>query len=329
MKMFKMLSVVVAMLFVFGASYGLACEGNDCPGERQAYYGTGQGSFNAYEWRDASSSTGNQGNNNDYSNSSSWGNAGGRLDVNADASGYTRILWWKIDNPAIAFGSYNAENEDNAWAWSKDYGKTSKAGAGAVSEGEAFTFGTAIGLQGCRETVESNVYVEGNVYQFNTAGETGYSENQFAQGENDSGGFYRASNHEFTDGWFNGLAIGSNYIEGKIITQGMTEVTIDPNGNNRSFNAMTENMVKVEQSGNLMLGNVGGFGQVAGLSQGYGSWASGSASFNYVGQTSGSGNAHIQGQVNNGTTFSSVSGSGYAFSTSHGTPDALQALQAD
>jgi hypothetical protein len=313
----KLFVITLAAMMIFSVSNAFAggCGDYDCPGDRQANYNA---AFNAFEDDYDYSSTGWRGNYNDKAWAEASGQAGGNLDVNADASGYTRIWFFKIDNPAIALGGYEADNKDKAWSWAKDYGQTSKAGAGAVSEGEASTWGLATGLNGCRETVESTVYVSGGVNQYNTAGEEGYS-GGFVWGENSSGGYYAASDHDYESG--NGLAFDTNDIEGKIITKGMTEVNIDPTGDHRSFTAMTENMVNVEHTGHLDFGNVGGGGFIQGYVQKSGSYAAGNASFNYAGQTSGSGNAQIQGQVNNGSTYSSVSGSGSAFAISHGTPD--------
>lgn len=307
----KMFMVFLMFLSIALVGNAFACKGPKC-GPRSADVNL---QFQATSDDSDQSSTGWRGNYNDKAGSYAEGYAGGTLDVHANADGYTRFLFWKIDNPAIAFPSYGtATDESRAWSWAKDYGLTSKAGAGAKTEGSAFTLGTAIGVKGCSEFVDSTVYVGGNVYQFNTAGETGRS-GANAQGGNESGGNFYAQDRDYVSG--NGFAFDTNEIEGGMITKGETYVTVDPYGNNRSAYAHTENMVEVN-SPKLQFSEVGGNGGVNAMAQKGGSFAGGAANFSYNGDTYGNGQATIDAKVSVGRTQTTVTVTGSAFAVSNG-----------
>lgn len=280
-----------------------------------------------YSW----SSTGRRGNFNDHAEAWADGFAGGSLDVYANAdgthreivfAGWKRICFFKIpifkkvdvDNPASVDGFGTAESQGTAWTRTRDTGLTSTANAYAQTDGSAFTMGFAKGLQGSRESVESNVYVGGTVNQWNEAGETGYSSGQGVDGFNESGGYFMAQDHDYESG--RGYAFDTNYIEGGMMTKGMTRVQIDPYGSNRSIKAHTENMVQV--NANTHDAQVFGYGSVGGMSAKGNSYAGGNAGFSYMGNTYGTGKATLNANVNIGSTTSTVVVSAHADSVSNG-----------
>lgn len=327
-KLFLIMMLVIGLAF---ASNGMACNPQEevC-GPRDAdvnlqFQGTSE------DW--SKSSTGWRGNYNDNASSNASGYAGGTLDVSANAAGehleigmewvkkcgrygcysYPKMTFSMEDNQATADGFVKADSESKAWSYTKDYGRTSIAGAGAKTESDAFTFGVATGLKGCREFVDSNVYVGGNVYQQNAAGETGYY-GGFVEGGNNSGGNFYASDRDFDSG--RGFAMDKNYIEGSMITKGHTEVSIDPYGHRRSIDAMTKNMVQVNAPG--FDSSVFGAGGVGGVAQKGMNYAGGNASFSYNGQTYGNGNATLNGSIHDHGNTSTVSATGHAQSVSDG-----------
>jgi hypothetical protein len=313
MKKLVMLGITLVMGLALVAGNGMACEGPRCnEGPRTADLNL---QFQATSDDVDQSGTGWRGNYNDNARATADGYAGGILDVHANADGYTRILWWKIDNPAFVDGTGTASDESKAWSWAKDYGQTSKAGAGAKTSGEAQTVGLAIGLKGCPEYVDSTVYVGGSVNQWNQAGETGYSNGQGVSGGNSSGGWFNAEDRDYESG--NGYAFDTNSIEGGMITKGKTEVTIDPTGSHRSFSAMTENMVEVNAP-NLVGSSVGGDGSVSGVVQKGSTFAAAASSFSYNGNTYGNGNAQLKANIDQGAHSSTVKVTGSAYSVSNG-----------
>jgi len=313
----KKLFIVALMVLslAIGAGNGFACEGYECGPRSSDLNLQFQADLGAYDYD--YSSTGWRGNYNDHASSTADGYAGGFLDVHANADGYTTIFGWKIDNPAFVQGFGDAEAEGKAWAWSKDYGTTSKAGAGAVTNGQAFTEGLATGLYGCREFVSSEVYVGGQVSQWNEAGETGYQSGQFVEGGNQSGGIFHSVDYDYASG--NGFAFDTNYIEGGMITKGKTEVSIDPYGSYRSISAMTENMVQVNAP-KIQYSSIGGNGYVNGIAQKGNTFAGGNASFSYNGNTYGNGNANLNANIysGNGQASSTVSATAYSVSDGNG-----------
>lgn len=248
----------------------------------------------------------------DYDYSSKWndraeafasGNAGGTLDVHANG----KFI-------AVSLGDLDADSDSFAKAWSKDTGLTSKAGAIAMTRGSADSFGLAFGPFGCREYVDSALYVSGEVYQWNTAGETGYDAG-FVEGSNQSGGSFYTFDRDYDHGKWSASDV--NEVDGGMITVGGTKVSIDPYGNHRSFVGTTANMTKVK-SGHLLGSNVYGNGYVRGVITKGGSYAGGTASFSYTGGTCGAGIAHLKGNVNHSKNHSSVSVKGKALSVGNG-----------
>jgi len=218
-------------------------------------------------------------------------------------------------NPAGVFGIGMAEGDAHAWSYAKDYGKTSKAGAGAKTGGSALLTGFAYGKGGCPESITGTLWVGGDVYQRNEAGETGYPDGQFVNGGNESwaGGLASKDVNGFSFFGIKEILLDGTYVREGVETSGHTKVTIDPYGSYRSFHGTTYNSANVDFGRHLNLQNsyVGGQGGVAGMvTNGNGSYASGQATFNYTGSTQGSGNAEISGSVTPGGVF--VSGSAQA-----------------
>ena len=203
-----------------------------------------------------------------------------------------------------------------SWSYAKDYGTTSKAGAGAVIEGDrrdAYVSAEATGIKGCDEVVSVTVGIGGNLYQENEAGETGYNSGTMAQGINSSGlGFYaeksafdKGQTYSFLGYEFGGADAHLHGIEGKAITKGETFVTVDPYGHSRSAFATTENMSKVDFP-NLQTSFVYGGGGVGAMSQKGSLFAGGNASFGYNGSTAGNGSATVNSNIHDGHNGSSA-----------------------
>lgn len=308
----KLLSLI-AVLFIMSASYGLACQGDGCADATV----NGNYQINAFDSDYSSDYTWNDG-----AYAEAGGNAGGTLDTFANAECITTWEWvqtgrwfWQghfeeVQIPGFAqqFGTMDANADPSAWSWAKDYGLTSKAGAGAKFEGEVSSFGEAFGLGGERESVASDLYVNGSVYQENYAKETGYGAGGISGGNSSGGNFY-SSDYDYDSG--KGFASDYNTVNGSMITKGKTEVTIDPYGSYRSISGQTENFASVEDNNYLNSANVYGSGGIGGSISSYnGSFAGGSADFSYNGGTYGAGAACLDAQVSNGNA--SVSGSSYA-----------------
>jgi len=276
--------------------------------------------------------TGWKGNWNDFSMAGAKGYVEGMTENFAGSEGYHaelelvygpyQICWgngcwekegWHLElkeepNPADAEGKVIVHSpEVKAWAWSKDYGLTSKAGAGAKVEGsvcDVFVYGKAKGIDGQTELSYSAVAIGGEAFQFNKAGETGYYAG-FATGQNKSGFSFYAEDNVSDEGQtysFLGLPIGGastslHGIDGYAITKGMTEVSIDPYGNFRSAYATTSNFSNINFQADAVYGSVYGFGGVESAISNGPSYATGSAGFGYSGSFSGSGNATVFNSV--------------------------------
>jgi len=208
--------------------------------------------------------------------------------------------------------------ETKSWAWTKDLGLTSKAGAGAKVEGSKWDIlvgGYGFGLNGDFESSYSRVGFGADLYQANKAGE--FAADGYATGFNESGfDFY--VDKEVTDigqssTWWifdiPGAATGLHGISGDAITKGKTEVTIKPDGSYRMASAETQNMtqINVPFDGSVNeYASVFGNGNVGAAIQNGGSLAQGTASFNYTGMFSGSGSAKTFNSVNVGPNGTSV-----------------------
>jgi len=206
-----------------------------------------------------------------------------------------------------------ASGDPHAWSYAKDFGRTSKAGAGASFGGEALVTGFAKGT--CLEDITGTLWIGGTVFQTNEAGETGYSLNQGINGGNwsEAGGYANKDIFNFDLFGIKTIAIDALFVNDALETSGHTFVTIDPYGSNRSFYGTTKNSAAIDfgRQLNLQSSYVMGGGGVAGMVQNtQGSFVQGQATFSYVGNTQGNGNATIQGSVTPSAVF--VSGSAHA-----------------
>jgi len=330
----KLLGVVLTALLVFGGA-GVAiagwgnCHGNTCPGDQTAtgFYQT-QTPSEDY----SSSSTGWHGNYNDNSEAYAYGASGGDVETYANAHGSTReservrdwyhkthrgghwhykTIYTEVPNMAYEEGRASSWSMSDTFAWSKDFGTTSMAGADAYFYGTADTHGKAIGEDGCREKVFGTVWVAGTVMQGNDAGETGYSNGQGIAGGNTSMASFYAEDFDFEDG--RGYVHDDNWIDGSAFTKGWTEVSIDPYGHRRSFSGYTTNFGEVNVSHGLQDSVVAGSGGISGLVQKAGAFANANAGFSYQGFTNGEGNAQINGAIHVHGSYSEATASGSSY----------------
>jgi hypothetical protein len=290
---------------------------------------TGQAVKNRHSY----SATGWWGNYNDKAYAEATGFGGFNMELYANADGKSlEIVGWKrvwffhvpifdlVPNPADVDGFGVAKGYAKTWSYALDFGRTSMSGAGAYSGGKAFVSGEATGIKGCPEFIIAELWIGGNVSQWNQAGETGYSNGQFVDGGNSSfasalGNVWLDETHQTYSllGFEFGGADLTGYIKnGHIVsTQGSTLVTIDPYGSYRSFFGTTQNSASVN-FGNLnpVHSAVGGQGGIAGMVNNGMAYAGGQATFDYSGSTQGNGNATINGSIVPGVVF--VSGSAHA-----------------
>jgi len=239
----------------------------------------------------------------------------------------------EVANPADAevLIINNGPDKVKAWSWAKDKGLESKAGAGAVLEGSAcdiYVGAEAEGLRGGYESAMVKVGLGGQLEQKNRAGEEGYDAG-YALGANSSGLGFTAYNtivdagqtYDILGYQFGGADVHIHGIEGKAITKGMTEVSIDPYGFHRSVSAMTTNFAKVNVEAQELNSIVYGGGNVAaGIGIGN-TFANGTAGFGYVGGTYGTGTASVNASVTPGSAF--------VHSTAHSVGNAGAAPQVD
>ena len=287
-----------------------ACR-QDIPGPNEDQFVTGIAEAESFNSDLAESDTGHHGNHNDFSMGSVQGWSYGSVENFASGDRFAQQSGKVFANPV----------DVHAWAWSKDSGLTSKAGAGAKLEAgryNVFVLGEAFGLGGDEEFTITTIGLGGRGYQNNTAGETGYQAG-FAVGGNESGFAFEASSDQYLSEGQSSLlwgfipipgsgVFGYKGINGEAITKGKTEVTIGPYEYNRSAYAMTENMTNIDVNAQYVSGQVFGNGSVEAGIQGFGGYAGGSASFNYSGQFNGNGSATTYNTVNyNGNGVSATS----------------------
>ena len=330
----KILMLVVSLMFVSSMALAVVDEGGE------SNTGTVIGNYHAEAW-DLDESYSFTFNDHGYAGGEYM--IGGKLDTFADAEGYScklvhddrypNWMWWKVKweytpNEAYQEGSIKAESEAKAWSWAKDYGLTSKAGAGIKAEDGYVRFEAWVsGRGGDDESIRSQVLYGADFIQHNAANEIGYAAGGVSAG-NESGLYFYGvtpyhdwSGLEMIASYF-GL-MRENYTP-DVITKGKSEVTIDPYGDYRSIVAHTENMSDISFPGGsrcnpspsvyLQEANVWGNGNVNGVIGNGGAFAGGSASFNYSGYTNGSGSADMNAYVNThgDTTKVFVSGSSRA-----------------
>jgi len=287
------------------------------------------GSYFVHPW-DFNESLSTSGNDFGYAGGESM--IGGEIETFADATGYGchwvqtgRFFWeghWEYTpNEATEGALLYGESETKAWSWAHDSGLTSKAGAGIKADG-GYVLGLAYasGKGGDKEFVSTRLAFGANFYQNNGANEVGYLAGGVTA-YNQSGLEYLAfspwETYEHKD-YVVGI-LASDYTP-DVITKGKSEVTIDPYGDTRSFNAMTENMSNIAFTGcnapnvTFESASVYGNGVVSGVISNGSAVAGGTATFNYNGYTAGNGSANMYGTVtvNQNSTSAYVSGSSSA-----------------
>lgn len=324
-KLFVILFMVLSL--VMAGSNAMACEGNECEGGDSTV--SGYYFAQPMDYDKSFSKVGN-----DYGFAEGIYGVGGEMNTFANAEGCSREWVWTgwfrghweyTPNEAFQEGSILATSEAKAWSWAKDYGLTSKAGAGIKAEdGFVIISGFVKGKGGEPEFISSRVIYGADFYQKNAANEVGYSAGDvFAF--NQSGLNFEASEY-WKEGTFLGFHLNGADYTPDVITKGKSEVTIDPSGNYRSIAAHTENMSYMESLPNDMTmhyANVYGNGYVGGVISNGAAFAGGNVNFMYNGYTEGQGQAQLDAVVKTygqGTT-AYVSGSSSAVANGGNTPN--------
>lgn len=299
-KLFSILTISAFLLV--GANSAMACWGW-CPKDV-----TATGNYEG-QARDYDSDYENRGNERAFAEGA--GGPGAYVSTYANGYGYAQEM-----------GFILGEGDADAWAWTKDYGKTSKAGAGAKVDGELIAGGEAFGLFGNREWVQGHTYFEGEVYQGHHAEESGYAAG-FIRGGNQSYASFETMPDYFGDtGRGAAFAIG---CEGgnEIKTKGMTEVSIDPYGQYRSIKGHTEQETTMTGRNGIANASVWGDGGVGGMiSNQNGAYAGGAAEFNYSGNaTRANGQADFSAKIKDTGNSTSITVFGSSSASLSGTPE--------
>jgi len=292
----KLFTYFIALSFALCmfAAPSMACSGWGCQEANGSYQGQAYSSDHDY----SGSYRGN-----DTASARASGAAFGSVDTHASGHGF-----------AQEFGFVSVNDKSCTWSWTRDYGYTSKAGAGAVTEGSAFVGGEAFGLCCGREKVNTEAEIGGSVEQWNHAEESGYSGGDFVVGGSHSGATFTATNYGGDSG--RTFAADLEGISGRAITKGDTYVTIDPNGSHQSLYGKTEAMSRIEVCRpDSYQGSVYGVGGVRGGVSSGKTFGQASSSFNYTGSHSGNGAATINVDLYNGGNSSSVNVSGSSYAT--------------
>lgn len=281
------------------------------------YYG------NAPSYDESNSYSGYPGAFNDDAHSSAQGSSGGNVSTSASAKGtHPEIVgwyWWypiyiEVPNEAYEEGGLEAQSNSNAWSYTNDYfSNTSCAGAGASFQGDAETYGLAIGPYGDREVVQGTVYVGGIVQQYHNANEAGYPSGSWVGGGNSSLAEFYASDYDYESG--HGYVFDTNSIFGGAYTEGHTYVTGDFYGAYRSIEARTWNEAGTYASHPMEYSRVTGNGGVGGAIINGNTYAGGQSTFQYQGGTYGTGNAALNANIVNygNSSHVTVSGSSSAY----------------
>jgi len=243
------------------------------------------------------------GNANDRADSSAVGNAGGNVTTHASGLGY-----------ATQNGSVSGATKAGGKSFARDYGQYSVSGSKANFYGTANTRGSAFGIRAGQESVKSNLYVDGYVHQYNTAGETGYSSGSGITGENYSQGNFHVTQSRTDTG--NSYASVNDKISGSAVAMGSTEVGGDFYGNHRNIHGSTQSSANTFVHNYSNEGAVQGGGNVQGVIAKGGNYAGGNSSYNFTGTNSGSGNAVLDANISVRSNSSSVSVSGSSSATS-------------
>jgi len=276
------------------AAPSMACSGWGCQEANGSYQGQAVSFHKSY-----------CGQGNDWAKAGGNGSVHGIVDVQAEGFLYASESGW-----------VKGYDETNAWSYARDYGQTSKSGAGVTTEGSITTSGKAFGFCCDKEVVDSTVTITGDIFQSNYSAESGYNQFQGIDGFSSSSADFVASDRDVDTGWI--CASDKNKISGNATVQGHTRVSIDPYGSYRSFDGKTCAMSYININGaSRYTGSVIGNGGLGGLVQNNGTYASAIANFSYTGSMNGSGGANINANIFNGGNYSSVSVSGSSHATGH------------
>ncbi len=264
------------------------------------------GEYNGNSFSDKYTSDSSSWYGNDEAGSASYGNAGGLVTTHASGIGY-----------ATESGSVDASSRAGGNSFAYDLGRKSVAGASADFYGEAKTKGSAWGVFGDRETVNSNVYVDGHVYQTNSVGETGYSSGSGITAGNYSVADFSASDSDYESGGRIGLfgVRDTNAINGAANVNGFSAVKGDFYGNQRSIAGYSRSSANVDVARHLISSDVQGAGGVSGVIANRNNYAGGNVGYEFTGRTAGSGSSTLNANINvNGNSSNvSVSGSSSAY----------------
>ena len=262
---------------------------------------------------DASYSVSNWGYGNDYaySNGGSYGEA-----IDKGIAKGTGVN--------ISIGKASANSVTGACTTALDFGKTSVTAAGAktTSHGDAAGYSKNLGGGWFDDKAanKSGAYIDGSVYQNQSANEVGYGSGTFAQGGNDSYAGYTAGakdGESHTIGNIYGTVKADSHVNltGAAGTAGLTKVTVDPYGRHQSADAFTGNVavtgVKGADWSNTVVEGHGGVAVGANaIGNEAGSSAGGQAGFCYTGDNVGAGAAYLNADAvrNNHSASSTVSG---------------------
>jgi len=298
------------------------------PEGRADVYSFGEASKKAYDL--SMSFTFWKGNWNDYGIAGGSAYSYGMNETTASAQGgYMKTSWKKVScndcrkgyryEKVSTFVPFEARADSiviarkpdiHAWSWAKDYGMLSKAGAGAVINGDwcdVSVIGIGFGLAGDPETTLTEVGIGGHIFQKNGAGETGWPEGTYAEGENKSELSFYANKYDQDigqSGWFiidlPGAFDITGGVEGSAIVKGKTEVRVQPYGSHRSAFATTQNSAEINFEN--YTGGIGGYGNVSAAAIKGGSFAAGAAGFGYNGINNGNGIATVDANLTPGTS---------------------------
>ncbi|RLI60957.1 MAG: hypothetical protein DRO67_08510, partial [Candidatus Asgardarchaeum californiense] len=265
-------------------------------------YGNASGSGYAND-PDYSFSRSYHGYGNDWSEASA--NGGGGFSVNAETTG---------NHFAGADVYGKAKGYADTCTWAYDTGFTSKAGASSEVDGWAYASGSTLAGftdyrgRGVDSQIWGNTYFAAEVDQSNSVKEVGYSAGGISAGNSSYAGI--ENGRKFYDGsdWY-GANFEDGYTKGFIKTSGRSEVTIDPYGNNRSIAGYTttNSYADTNHRGDSSSAYMSGQGGIGGdISNQYGSYAGGQASFNYAGTTDrANGGASLNATINK-TSYSTT-----------------------
>lgn len=295
----KLFTLFTAVLFVVCLAVVPAGACRFCQSVDGSY--EGQAASSDYSFRRSHCGCGN-----DWAQAGAGGLVNGTLTTQAEGLFYASQSGW-----------VRGCNSSDTWSYAKDFGTTSKAGAGASTQGSITTFGEAFGFCCDKELVDSTVTISGNVFQNNYAAELGYNQGQGIDGGSSSFANFTASDRDRHVGQTYCRSLSDyNSISGDASVQGHTTVSIDPYGSHRSFDGRTCAMSDINVNGaSAYQGTVGGNGGVGGLVQNNGTFAGANASFSYTGAHAGNGAAQISASIYNGGNYSSVSVSGHSHAT--------------